>query len=105
MAQILALTLVVCIENSTNDGNENQHKYDSAPNTFPEGWAYFDRKFCNIFTPDTMRIGCLYLENVIAVSNMVEANYITASIVYPFAFWGKSIQAIKIFGLVLAGIV
>ena len=41
-----------------------------------------------------MRVGRLYLEDVFAVSDMVETDDVAASIAYPFAFWGESIQAI-----------
>ena len=105
MGYVLALALVVGIEDCAYDTEEQEQHEKLAPDAFPEGRAHFDRQFCHILAPYTMRVGGSHLEYVIAMTDTVEADGIAASVRYPHAWSCKTVYAVEISGLILTLIV
>ena len=80
MGYVLALALVVGIEDCAYDTDEQNQHQKLAPDAFPKGRAYFDRQFCHILAPYTVRVGGSHLEYVIAMTDTVEADGMVASV-------------------------
>ena len=105
MGYVLALALVVGIEDCAYNTEEQEQHEKLAPDAFPEGRAHLDRQFCHILAPYTVRVGGSHLEYVIAMTDTVEADGITASVRYPLAWSCKTVYAVEISGLILTLIV
>ena len=105
MGYVLALALVVGIEDSAYDTEEQEQHQKFAPDALPEGWAHFDRQFCYIFAPYAMRVGGSHFEYIVAMADTVKADDIAASVRNPLARSGITIDAIEVLGLILAFIV
>ena len=80
MGYVLALALVVGIEDCAYNTDEQEQHQKLAPDAFPEGRAHFDRQFCHILAPYTVRVGGSHLEYVIAMTDTVEADGMAASV-------------------------
>ena len=80
MGYVLALALVVGIEDCAYDTEEQKQHQKFAPDALPEGRAHFDRQLCHIFAPYTVRVGGSHLEYVIAMTDTVEADGMVASV-------------------------
>ena len=97
VAHLLALVLVVDVEDAAHDAHQQEHYHYLSPDALPEGRVYLDRQLSHVFAPYAVRVGGHHLEHVAAVRDAAEADVVAGSQFYPLAFRGKAVQAIAVF--------
>ena len=105
MVHVLALALVVGVEDGSHDDHQYQQQEHSAPDALPEGRAHLDGQLADVLAPYAVGVGGLHLQHVVAVGDAVEADDVAAAQRYPLARRGAAFHSVLVLHLVLSRIV